>query len=128
MSRSDSERLQDILDAIAHARLADERLRLADAGGDEQGVRLAFQAILHNLFVIGEAVKALSPEILEAAPDIPWSEIAATRDVIGHQYHRILPDLIHRTVREDLPPLERSVRALMAPSSPKPPHCQTPLG
>ena len=114
MSRSDSERMQDILDAIAHARVADERLRLADVGGYEPGVRIAFQAILHNLFVIGEAVRALSPEVFEAAPDIPWNQIAATRDVIGHQYHRILPGLIHRTVREDLAPLECSVRALMA--------------
>lgn len=90
MTRSVDERLNDILEAIAHARVADERLRLAQSLGDEAGVHVAFESILHNLFVGGEAVKALSPQILERDPDMSWSEIAAMRDVIGHHCHRIV--------------------------------------
>ena len=112
MTRSLSERHDDILEAIRSARLADQRLRLAESLGDEAGVRIAFQAILHNLFVIGEAVKAIPSDILDQDPDTPWSEIAAMRDVIGHHYHRIVPDIIHRTVKADLGPLDRAVRRL----------------
>lgn len=114
MTRNLTERFDDILEAIRSARVADQRLRLAESLGDEAGVKIAFQAILHNLFVIGEAVKSIPVEILEQDPDTPWSEIAAMRDVIGHHYHRIVPEIIHRTVESDLEPLETAVRRLKA--------------
>lgn len=112
MTRSLTERFDDVLEAVTSARVADQRLRLAESEGDEVGVRIAFQAILHNLFVIGEAVKAIPVEVLEQDPETPWSEIAAMRDVIGHHYHRIVPEIIHRTVESDLGPLEEAVRRL----------------
>lgn len=74
----------------------------------------AFESILHNLFVIGEAVKTLPREILDHDPETSWSEIAAMRDVIGHHYHRIVPEIIHRTVKADLGPLEVAVKRLRA--------------
>ena len=109
MSRRPEERLGDILEAIHRARLADTRMRSAEAEGDQVGVQVAFDSILHNLFVIGEAVKALPAHLLEADPDAPWSEIASMRDVIGHHYPRIVPAIIHRTIEVDLIPLEQSV-------------------
>jgi uncharacterized protein with HEPN domain len=112
MTRTVDERLNDILEAISHARIADKRLRLADSLGDEAGVQIAFESILHNLFVIGEAVKALPLEILDREPQTPWRDIAAMRDVIGHHYHRIVPEIIHGTVEADLGPLETTVRRL----------------
>lgn len=87
MTRSSNERLSDIDAAIAAARVADERLHEADAVGDAPGVRLAFDAILHNLFVI------------------------------GHHYHRIAPAIIHRTVQNDLAPLSAAVDRLRGTSA-----------
>lgn len=52
-------------------------------------------------------------EILDQAADIPWAEIAAMRDVIGHQYHRVVPAIVHRTVEYDLTPLEGSFHAIL---------------
>ncbi len=114
MTRSVSERLDDVLEGIRRAKVADQRLRLAESLGDEVGVQIAFQAILHNLSVIGEAVNGVPTEILEADPETPWSEIAAMRDVIGHHYHRVVPAIIHRTVEADLGSLESAVRRLRA--------------
>jgi uncharacterized protein with HEPN domain len=37
---------------------------------------MRFDAILHNLHVIGEAVKRLPPEVKERREDVPWREIA----------------------------------------------------
>lgn len=112
MTRSVDERLDDILQAIAHARESDQRLRVSESQGDETGVQVAFESILHNLFVIGEAVKALPAELLDRDPATPWREMAAMRDVFGHHYHRIVPEIIHRTVETDLAPLEASVLRL----------------
>ena len=113
MTRNVDERLQDILDGIARARVADDRLVLAASEGDPDGEQMAFDSILHNLFVIGEAVKALPPELLDQEPDMPWSAIASMRDVIGHHYHRIVPEVIHATIRNDLSPLEVVVVKLL---------------
>lgn len=112
MTRNTGERLDDILAAIARARVADDRLKTAESQGDSAGVQIAFDSILHNLFVIGEAVKALPPDLLESEPGMPWSEIAAMRDIIGHHYHRVVPAVIHRTVQVDLGPLEVTVNRL----------------
>jgi uncharacterized protein with HEPN domain len=111
MTRKLDERLSDILDAIDHAR-ADERMKVAELQSDELGVQIAFESILHNLFIIGEAVKAIPPEVLDQDPKTPWNEIAALRDVIGHHYHRIVPEIIHATVAADLAPLEEAVKRL----------------
>lgn len=51
-------------------------------------------AVIHNLEIIGEAVKSISDEIRIANPDIPWRSIAGLRDVLIHEYfgvqvHRI---------------------------------------
>jgi uncharacterized protein with HEPN domain len=113
MSRNTTERLQDILEAITRAQIADDRMLQAENFQDDDGVRVAFESILHNLFVIGEAVKALPTTVLDEAGSIPWNEIAALRDVIGHHYHRIVPAIIHRTVRTDLDPLEKAIQQLL---------------
>lgn len=95
-------------------RVADERMRLSESQGDVAGVQIAFDSILHNLFVIGEAVKSLPPTLLDNDPETPWSEIAAMRDVIGHRYHRVAPASIRRTVQGDLGPLGAAVNRLLA--------------
>lgn len=112
MTRTVDERLNDILMAISRARIADERLTRAESQNDQAGVQLAFDSILHNLFVVGEAVKSLPAELLTGDPGVPWSQIAAMRDVIGHHYHRVVPAIIHRTVEVDLVPLASAVERL----------------
>lgn len=107
-------RLQDILDAIARARVADKRMRLGESLGDEIGVQVAYQAILHNLTVIVEAAKAVPAEILERDAETPWGEFTAMGDVLGHNYHLIDAAEVHRTVEVDLGLLEKAVHRLIA--------------
>jgi uncharacterized protein with HEPN domain len=114
MTRGPADRLRDILDAIRRARVADRRLRDADAVDDGEGVEMAFDALMHDLFVIGEAVKAIPEDVLGQEPGVPWREIKGMRDVVGHEYHRIVPAIIHSTVRNSLDPLEEATRRLLA--------------
>ena len=106
--------MSDILDAITRARVADKRMRLGESLGDDAGVQIAFQAILHNLFVIGEAVSAIPAEILERDPETPWRTFAVMRDMAGYNYHHIVPERIHRIVEGDLSALDVAVRRLRA--------------
>ncbi len=114
MARSVDPRVQAILAAIARARVADKRMRLGESLGDDVGVQIAHQAILHNLTVIVEAAQALPPEVLQRDSATPWGEFAAMGDALGRNYYVIDTDEVHRTVEVDLRELERAVDRLIS--------------
>jgi len=67
-------------------------------------------AVLRNLQVIGEATKKVSPSLCSANSDIPWHEMAGTRDKIVHEYfginYRIVWEVAQRDLPQILPQLE----------------------
>jgi uncharacterized protein with HEPN domain len=101
-----------ILDAIARIKVADRRLRLAHSLVDDIGVQMAYQAVLHNLTVISDAVRSMPPDVLERDPATPWSEIANLPVTMGGDYLRVDPDAIHVMVETYLEPLDVAVRRL----------------
>ena len=69
-------------------------------------------AVLHQLMVIGEAVKRLSPGFREAHPEIPWKLIAGTRDKLIHFYESVDLEEVWKMVTSDLPQLIRGIEPL----------------
>lgn len=71
-------------------------------------------AVTRNLEIIGQAVKDIGADTLaQSHPDIPWSQISATRNVLAHQYLGVDNELLWNIVERELPPLERAVCALL---------------
>jgi uncharacterized protein with HEPN domain len=68
--------------------------------------------VIRQLEVIGEAVKRLSPEVMAAAPSVPWRAIAGTRDRLIHGYFSVDLDAVWTTVAADLGPLRAEVARL----------------
>ncbi len=64
-----------LLDVVGAARLIIEFAAQTDAGSLEDDI-LVQSAILHQLLVLGEAVKRLSETFRQDHPDVPWSLIA----------------------------------------------------
>jgi len=62
-------------------------------------------AILHQLLVMGEAVKRLSPDFRAHHTEIPWTPIARMRDKLIHAYDIIDFDEVWKTVDSDVPAL-----------------------
>lgn len=114
MSRNSTDRLRDILDCIRRARVADGLLQQGAEAGDLELVETVFAAVERNLFVIGEAVKDLPDDLLTLAPKVDWKAIKGLRDLLGHEYFRIVPKIVHATVRESLDPLETAATKLLA--------------
>jgi uncharacterized protein with HEPN domain len=106
MSRDEQERLRDIQEAIAVIREHVAKTGKAKADKEDS---LLHDALLFQFVVIGEAVKHLGPETREAAPEIPWADIAGLRDLIAHEYFRIDIDRVLEIAERDLPPLERAI-------------------
>jgi uncharacterized protein with HEPN domain len=71
-------------------------------------------AVVRNLEIIGEAVKALSPEIRQRAPDVEWSKIAGLRDILIHAYFGVDLDIVWQIATERLPELRLRVHKLLA--------------
>jgi uncharacterized protein with HEPN domain len=104
VSRRDAERLQDILDAIAAINSHVQRGDLADG--------LIFDAVRVRPLEIGEAIKAVSPELLDTEPGHPWSDIARMRDRLAHRYFDTTHSQVSGAVEHDLEPLRAAVLRL----------------
>ena len=104
MSRRDPERLQDILDAIEAITAHRARGDLSDG--------LIFDAVRVRLIEIGEAIKAVSPELLDTEPAHPWSDIARMRDRLAHHYFDTTHSQVTGVVEHDLEPLKAAVQRL----------------
>lgn len=50
---------------------------------------MALDAVLRNLAVAGEAVRALPESTRELFPSTPWHSIAGLRNIVVHEYFRI---------------------------------------
>ncbi len=66
-------------------------------------------AVLHQLLVMGEAVKRLSPTFRAQHTYIPWPLIAGMRDHLIHGYDAVDLDEVWRTVRRDIPALLQAI-------------------
>jgi uncharacterized protein with HEPN domain len=104
VSRRDPERLQDILDAVEAINSHVSRGNLSDG--------LIFDAVRVRLMEIGEAIKAISPELLGTEPSHPWSDIARMRDRLAHRYFDTTHSQVASAVEHDLEPLKRAVLRL----------------
>ena len=108
MKRGDRERLDDIAEAITtiQAHAADRR--------STEHIRR--DALLYNLLILGEAVKALGDETKARRPEVPWRQIGGLRDVLAHDYYRIDLMEIDGIIKRDLPALETAITTLRSGS------------
>lgn len=74
-------------------------------------------AVAMRLLEIGEAVKALSPEITATEPEIRWRDIAGMRDFLAHHYFATNPDVFQAVIDKDLGPLSAAVHRMAAIAS-----------
>ncbi len=70
-------------------------------------------AVARNLEIIGEAARKLPPDALHRHDRIPWSKLAEMRNILIHEYHAIVPELVWRTVLHDILPLAPAIRAVL---------------
>jgi uncharacterized protein with HEPN domain len=107
-----------ILDLARAARLVLEFVRGLDRDAFDRDSKTQ-SAVLHQLLVLGEAVKRLSPDFRAAHATVPWAQIAGMRDKLIHAYDEVDIELVWRTVERDLPPLLNQLEQWL-PDSPPP--------
>jgi uncharacterized protein with HEPN domain len=101
-----------LLDIIHAARLAMEFKQ--ELGKDEflQDIKTQ-SAVLHQLMVMGEAVKRLSMAYRDQHAHIPWKLMAGMRDVLIHGYDIVDLNEVWKTINVDVPQVLPLLEALL---------------
>lgn len=110
MSRSIELYLDDILESIEKIQRYTANMSKATFVADER----TFDAVAHNLQIIGEAVKNIPIEIRSLYPEIEWRKIAGLRDILAHAYFSIDDEIIWDVVQSKLTPLQECVTKMRA--------------
>lgn len=82
--------------------------------GDAGGTRVALDAVLYNLVVIGEAVNALPAAVTAAEPDVPWRDVVDMRNFLSHEYFRVLTGVVRSTIDRPLEELRRACGRILS--------------
>ena len=64
---------------------------------------MAFDAVIRNLEIIGEATKNLPYEIKRKHPEVEWKKIAGMRDILTHAYFGVETGIIWDILKNYLP-------------------------
>lgn len=67
-------------------------------------------AVMRKLEIMGEAVKQIPDEIRQTYPQIPWREMAGTRDKLIHFYFGVDYHLVWRAITERLPQVKQEIQ------------------
>jgi len=97
-------------------RLKDETL---ESLASDKNVLLQ-DAIAYRFSIIGEASSVLSkkyPDFCEQHPEIPFQHARRMRNVLVHDYDRILWSLVWKTVQDELPQLLDSIAPYINPDA-----------
>lgn len=106
-----------LIDILKAAKTAHRFKEMTDKAGFLKDDLLQ-SGILHQLIVIGEAVKRLSNEFRNTHPDVPWKLIAGMRDRLTHGYFDVDLDEVWKTVESDIPELLKLLKPLIPKSTP----------
>ncbi|MFP4380081.1 MAG: DUF86 domain-containing protein [Candidatus Sumerlaeia bacterium] len=102
--RRDSERLGDILEAIAKI---EQRIPEAFNVFEQDETHLVWA--VYHIQIIGEAAARLSEDAKNQMSEMPWSDVIAMRNVLVHQYFGIDAKEVWNTIHEDLPFLKKVI-------------------
>ncbi len=70
-------------------------------------------AVIRNIEIMGEAVKALSEKVKKDNSNIPWKNIAGTRDKLIHDYFGVNIDIVWNIVKGEIPVLLPNIKSIL---------------
>jgi uncharacterized protein with HEPN domain len=95
-----------LLDIATAARLALEFTKGMNKAGFLADIKTQ-SSVLHQLMVLGEAVKRLSDDFRAHHSEVPWTLMAGMRDKLIHGYDIVDLEEVWETVNRDVPDLLR---------------------
>jgi uncharacterized protein with HEPN domain len=109
VSRSFKLYLEDILQSGNKVLNFTANMTLEELVRDER----TFDAVAHNLQIIGEATKNIPEEIRSQYPQVEWRKIAGLRDIIAHTYFSIDEEIIWDIIQNKLSILLEQIQNIL---------------
>jgi uncharacterized protein with HEPN domain len=107
--RTDSESLQDILEAIHRITTYIASMTYESFVNDTK----TQDAVIRNIEILGEASKNLSEVIRAKYPNIPWKSMSQTRDRLIHHYFGVNLDIVWGVITLELPQLVSKIQGIV---------------
>lgn len=73
----------------------------------------ATAALERFIEILGEAVKRLPADLRETHSEVPWKEIAGTRDHLSHGYDNLDYQVLWDAVETDIPELLETIESIL---------------
>lgn len=102
--------LQDILDSIEKIEQYTEGMKFADFKKN----RMAQDAVIRNIEIIGEASSNLPKRLTNEYPHVPWKSMKGMRNLVIHEYFGVDINITWKTIRKSLPKLKPVIEAALA--------------
>lgn len=99
--RNDIDLIRDIAESVARISLYTLNMEYEEFRKDKK----TQDAVIRNIEIMGEATKKLSEDMRNDNPNIPWKNIAGTRDKLIHNYFGVNIDIIWSIVQIEIPSL-----------------------
>jgi uncharacterized protein with HEPN domain len=109
-----------IADYLEHILSAIERINRYTAGLDFDALAasdMRQDAVIRNFEIIGEACRNIAradPGFAARHPDLPLKAAMEMRNVLAHAYFGVDLAIVWRTIRADLPGVERAARRALS--------------
>lgn len=100
--------LDDIIQSIAHIEQYTAGLSFEDFSKDAKTI----DAVVRNFEIMGEAAARLPEEFTERYSIVPWSALIGMRNKVIHEYFGIDPEIIWKTIQEDIPKLKADLEKM----------------
>ena len=71
-------------------------------------------ALVRALELVGEAAPRVEESDRKLYPEIPWAQIVGLRNRLIHGYDAVDLKILWQIVKQDLPPLIRSLESILA--------------
>ncbi len=72
------------------------------------------KAVERCIEIIGEACKAISPELRSRYPDIPWHNIMGMRNILVHEYYQVKKETVWNVAEHKIPALRNWVEGILS--------------
>ena len=83
------------------------------------GDKKTFNSSIRMFEIIGEAANKIDKEFASKYPEVEWRKMAATRNIIIHNYTGIDYELMWEIVTKDIPELEFQIKNILKENNQK---------
>jgi len=101
--------LEDIIDSIQKISDYTKGMNITSFANHS----MAFDAVLRNLEIVGEATKKIPRRIRTQYQQIEWKKIAGLRDIIIHEYFGVNKKILWEIITRKIPVLEKQILMIL---------------